>query len=174
MNVVVHVLAAYDSGLAVRTLTLDAGLSVTVALLLLFQAALNSLGIVVLEGAVLDLCHLVVVLLGKGSLVEHWLLRGVVVVLVNLLVDGGGSLFVLATLYSLVGDRRGDLLVDGGVMLARLGAARLSVNSHGASHFRCGTHVNLAIASFALSIVLVVNGSVVVACCGCGCGNEAE
>ena len=41
-------------------------------------------------------------------------------VLVNLTVNGSGDLFMLVLLDGLVHDGRGNLLVDGGVMVTRL------------------------------------------------------
>jgi len=64
----------------------------------------------------------VVVLLWQGLLVVDWLLRGVVVVLVNLLVDGSRFTLVLLSYNRLVLDSRCDGLVHTGVVLAILRA----------------------------------------------------
>jgi hypothetical protein len=101
------------------TLTLLDGVDVGSALLL--EASLNLIGAAVLVAAVLDGDDVGVVLGGENLLVDDGLLSGVVVVLVNLLVDGGDILLVLLPLDGLVLDGRGDLLVDGGIVLSRLG-----------------------------------------------------
>jgi hypothetical protein len=103
---------------------------------LLCEASLNLVVVAVLVAAVLDGDDVVVVLLGEDLFVEHRLLSGVVVVLVNLLVDGGDVLLVLLPLDSLVLDSRGDLLVDGGVVLTRLGHEVLD-GGLGGVHFDC-------------------------------------
>jgi len=88
---------------------------------LLGEASLNLVIAAVLVAAVLDGDDVLVVLGRKNLLVDDGLLGGVVVVLVNLLVDGGDVLLVLLPLDSLVLDGRSDLLVNGGVMVSRLG-----------------------------------------------------
>jgi hypothetical protein len=121
VDVVVLVLASNNGCDVAGGGTLDSLDSVTVSGTLLCEASLNLVVATVLVAAVLDGDDVVVVLLGEDLLVEHRLLSGVVVVLVNLLVDGGDVLLVLLPLDSLVLDSRGDLLVDGGVVLTRLG-----------------------------------------------------
>jgi hypothetical protein len=121
VDVVVDVLTADGggNGLGVDSLDLSALVS---ELGSLGSKALLDLGVVaVLERAVLDGGKVVVVLLGKNLTVLDGLDRGVVVVLVNLLVDGSLDLLVLLELMALVGDSRSDLLVDGGVVVTRLG-----------------------------------------------------
>jgi len=121
VNVVVDVLAGDDGGDAGGVLALDTLAGVTELATLGGEAALDVTGVVVLEGAVLDGDDVVVVLLPHLGDVLDGLDRGVVVVLVDLLVDGGLDIFVLGAVDGLVGDGRGDLLVDGGVMVAGLG-----------------------------------------------------
>lgn len=121
VDVVVDVLTADGGCNRLRVHGLDLGALVS-KLGSLGSETLLDLGIVaVLERAVLDGGKVVVVLLGENLTVLDGLDGGVVVVLVNLLVDGGLDLLVLLELMALVGDSRGDLLVDGGVVVAGAG-----------------------------------------------------
>lgn len=121
VDVVVDVLTADGGCNRLRVHGLDLGALVS-KLGSLGSETLLDLGIVaVLERAVLDGGKVVVVLLGENLAVLDGLDGGVVVVLVNLLVDGGLDLLVLLELMALVGDSRGDLLVDGGVVVAGAG-----------------------------------------------------
>ena len=129
VDVVVLVLASNNGCDVAGGGTLDSLDGVTVLGTLLCKASLNLVVAAVLVAAVLDGDDVVVVLLGEDLTVEHGLLSGVVVVLVNLLVDGGDVLLVLLPLNGLVLlplnglvlDSRSDLLVNGGVVLTRLG-----------------------------------------------------
>jgi len=121
MHVVVDVLACNDRSDGVRLLPLNALPLIPKLSLLGCETLLNLLRAVVLELTVLDGNNVVVVLLRELLGIEHRLHRGVVVILVNLLVDGGLNLLVLHTVDGLVGYGRGDLLVDGGVMVTSLG-----------------------------------------------------
>jgi len=118
---VVNVLAGDDRGDRAGVLALDSLLLIAELRLLGGEPALNVLGVVVLVRAVLDWDDVVVVLLTEPGLIVDWLDGGVVVVLVHLLVDGGLDVLVLSAIDGLVGDGRSDLLVDGGVVVARLG-----------------------------------------------------
>ena len=121
VDVVVDVLTADGGCNRLRVHGLDLGALVS-KLGSLGSETLLDLGVVaVLERAVLDGGKVVVVLLGENLTVLDGLDGGVVVVLVNLLVDGGLDLLVLLELMALVGDSRGDLLVDGGVVVAGAG-----------------------------------------------------
>jgi hypothetical protein len=121
VNVVVLVLASNDRCDVAGSGTLNPLDGVTVGSALLCEAGLNLVVVAVLVAAVLDGDDVVVVLLGEDLTVEHGLLGGVVVVLVNLLVNSGDVLLVLLPLDGLVLDGGGDLLVNGGVVLTRLG-----------------------------------------------------
>jgi len=121
VDVVVLVLASNNGCDVAGGGTLDSLDGVTILGTLLCKASLNLVVAAVLVAAVLDGDDVVVVLLREDLLVEHRLLGGVVVVLVNLLVDGGDVLLVLLPLNGLVLDSRSDLLVNGGVVLTRLG-----------------------------------------------------
>lgn len=70
------------------------------------ELALNRVGVVMVELSLLNWSNVVVVVLSLDSCVLHWLNSGVVVVLVNLLVDGGGDLILVRPCDSLVGDCR--------------------------------------------------------------------
>lgn len=121
MHVVVNVLASKSTLHLTRLLAVHALSRVSVLCLLLGKSLLHGGIVAVLEAAVLDRDDVVVVLLWQGLTVVHRLLRGVVVVLVDLLVDGGLKLLLLAALNGLVLDCWCDFLVDSGVVVARLG-----------------------------------------------------
>jgi hypothetical protein len=70
---------------------------------------------------VLDGNNVDVVLLREYLHINRRLLSGVVVVLVNLLVDSGDIMLVLLLLNSLLLHNRGNLFVNNGVVLTRLG-----------------------------------------------------
>lgn len=93
--------------LELRTLGLEASLDVRV--------------VTVFEFAVLDRSHVVVVLLWKLLGVVDWLDCGVVVVLVDLPVNGSSDILVTVLVDGLVGNCRGSSLVDGGVVVTGLG-----------------------------------------------------
>ena len=134
VDVVVLVLAGNDRCDVAGGGALDPLDGVTVAGTLLCEAGLNLVVATVLVAAVLDGDDVVVVVLRKDLPVEHGLLSGVVVVLVNLLVDGGDVLLVLLLLDSLVLDGRGDLFVNSGVVVTRLGHEVLD-SGFGGVHF---------------------------------------
>lgn len=94
---------------------------VDVAGALLSKTSLNLVVVAVLVAAVLNRDNVGVVLGRKNLLVDDGLLGGMVVILVNLLVDGGNILLMLLSFDSLVLDGRGDLLVNSGVVVTRLG-----------------------------------------------------
>lgn len=121
VDVVVDVLASKSrsDGLCVALSALDA--LVTELCGLGLETLSNLSVIAVLELAVLNGGKVVVVLLGENLAVLYGLNRGVVVVLVDLLVDGGLDILVTLTVDGLVCDTRGNLLVDGSVVVARLG-----------------------------------------------------
>ena len=68
-----------------------------------------------------DVAGLVNVLLGQNLSVLDRLHHASVVILMELSVNGGVGFFVLGRLDRLVLDRRGDLLVHGGVMMSGFG-----------------------------------------------------
>lgn len=118
MDVVVNVLAGNSGGNGVSVLGVTNDTLVTELSGLLSKTTLVSAGITVLEAAMLNANDVVLVLLWKNLAVLDRLHRGVVVVLVNLLVDGGLDVLVSGGGHVLVNDAGGDLLVNGGVMLA--------------------------------------------------------
>ena len=73
-----------------------------------------------LEATVLDANQVVLVLLGQDLAIMNRLDGGVVVVLVDLLIDSCLDVLVTRRLHVLVDDSWSNLLVNGGVMLARL------------------------------------------------------
>jgi len=126
VNVVVDVLAS-DSGcgsLSVLHITLDGGVLELGSLCL--ETLLNLSIAAVLKLAVLDGSEVVVVLLGESLLVVDWLDRGVVVILVDLLVDDSGQVLVTVLVDGLVDDCWCNCLVDGGVIVASL--AKVALN----------------------------------------------
>lgn len=121
VDVVMDVLTADGGCNRLRVHSLELGALVS-KLGSLSSETLLDLGVVaVLKRAVLDGGKVVMVLLRENLTVLDGLDGGVVVVLVNLLVDGGLDLLVLLELMALVGDSRGDLLVDSGVVVAGAG-----------------------------------------------------
>lgn len=121
VNVVVTVLASNDGSLGVGVcgLTLSGGVSELGSLLL--KLLLDSGGVAMVVLAVLHGGSAVGVLLGQNLAVLDGLDGGVVVVLVNLTVDGTSDVLVVSLVDSLVGDSGGNGLVDGSVVLAGLG-----------------------------------------------------
>ena len=115
MNVVVDVLASDGRLDALGHLggTFDASALELTGLLL--ETGLDGGGVTVTVLAVLDRGHVVDVLLREDFLVLHRLDRGVVVVLVNLTVDGGLHILVTGLHDLLLHDGGSDLLVHGGV-----------------------------------------------------------
>ena len=106
-------------------LTLNALRFVAVTSLLGCKLTLHLIVVVVFIGAVLNRDHVVVVLLWELCLVVDRLDGSMVVVLVNLLVDRRLDVLVFSAVDGLVSDGRGNLLVDGGVVMARLGPAAI-------------------------------------------------
>jgi hypothetical protein len=115
---VVDVLAAKGGGYA---LAVSGALNlplVTELSLLLHQVPLGVVMVAVVELAVLDGAKLGLVGLWEHLAVKHWLNCAVVVVLVDLLVDGGHDLLMVVRLDGLVDDGRGNSLVHCGVVVA--------------------------------------------------------
>jgi hypothetical protein len=137
VHMVVNVLASNDWGNDTLGLALNMLSLVTELSLLGREPLLHLVGIVVLEAAVLDGDDVVVVLLGEDLTVLYGLYRGVVVVLVNLLVNGGDDLLTLLTLDGLVLDSWSNFLVNSGVVVTRL-AHEVLDGGFGGVHFECG------------------------------------
>jgi len=121
VDVVLNVLASNrgSSALAVcggiyATLVLEASLFID-------EVPLRGIVIAVVELAVLDSTELSSVLLRQDLTVLNRLNSAVVVVLVDLFVDGSLNLFVHMGLDNLVLNGRGNSLMDGGVVVSRLG-----------------------------------------------------
>lgn len=90
------------------------------------EASLDVRVITVFEFAVLDGSHVVVVLLWELLGIVDWLDCGVVVVLVDLPVNGSSDILVTVLIDGLVGNCWGSSLVDGGVVVAGLGHEALN------------------------------------------------
>jgi len=137
VDVVVDVLASKgrSDGVGVASGTLDALISELSGLGL--QAVSNLAVVAVLELAVLNGTKVVVVLLREDLAVLDRLDGGVVVVLVNLLVDGGGDLLVLGRSDGLVENSGCNALVDGGVVVTSLGPVEIVSGLKLVTLFRC-------------------------------------
>jgi len=121
MDVVVDMLAT-DGGR--RTLAVGGGINLPLvfeASLLLDKVPLCRIVVAVIELSVLDGTKLGSVLLGEHLTVLNRLNGAVVVVLMNLLVDSCLNLLVLVGLDHLVSDSGSNRLMDGSVVVTRLG-----------------------------------------------------
>ena len=121
VDVMVLVLARHSSSLASRTLAFDVVCLIHELGSLVGKTAIHVLLIVMLKGPVLDRHRLMMMLLGQGLGVIHRLHRGVVVVLVDLLVNDRHNVLVLGTRHLLLCHSRGDLFVNSSFMVARAG-----------------------------------------------------
>jgi len=118
VDVVVDVLAGNGGVDRLGGLVL-AGVDLVLELGGLGAQALGYLAVIaVLEAAVLNGAEVVVVLLSKALLVVDGLDRGVVVVLVDLLVNGGGHILVVDPVTRLMSHCRSHLFVDGSVVVS--------------------------------------------------------
>lgn len=121
VNVVVDVLTANGGSSA---LAVCGGIYAALILessLLFNEVPLSAVVVTVIKLAVLNSAELGSVLLGENLAVMNRLNSAVVVVLVNLLVDGGLDLLVCVGLDDLVLNSRGNSLMDCGVVVSRLG-----------------------------------------------------
>jgi len=125
MNVVVNVLASNHRCDSVCVGSLSDNTLVLELSSLTSETCLDLSSVAVFESAVLNSNKVVSVLLRENLTVGDRLNRGVVVVLVNLLVDGSGDLLVLGGSDSLVENSGCDALVDGGVVVTSLGPGKL-------------------------------------------------
>ena len=155
MDVVVNVLASNNGHDGAGALALDADHLILVLGSFLGEARLDAVGVIVLKGAVLDGDDVVVVSLLQGLAVIDWLDGGVIVVLVDFLVDGRLDVLMLGLGDGLSGDRRNDLLVNGGIMMARLGPGRVDVSVRCLLSCEGGTHMKSLTAALAASMVEV-------------------
>ena len=121
VDVVVNVLTGNGgcNGVALTDAALGTGALELQALLL--KTSLDSGIVTVVLLALFDGGHLVDVLLRENFTVLDRLDRGVVVVLVDFTVDGGGGLLMTVLGDVLVDYGRGDLLVHGSVIVTGLG-----------------------------------------------------
>ena len=95
---------------------------------LLFQTGLDSLWVAMLMVTLLDAHHVVGVLLWQNLAVLHRLHGGVIVVLMDLTIDGGGSLLMTLLNDVLVGHGGCHLLMDSGIMVTSLGPMKKRIN----------------------------------------------
>ena len=116
MNVVVNMLAGNDWSNGVALLLLDGARALELGSFL-FETRLDSVRVAVLVVTLLNADHVVRVLLGKHLAILDRLDRGVVVVLMDLTVNGGLGLLMTLLNNVLVHGSRSNLLVDSGVMM---------------------------------------------------------
>ena len=117
MHMMMLVLASNGRLGAPCRLAIDTGGRVTILATLGGEALLYVVCIIVFERPVLDGSLAVVMLLCKRLGMGHWLLSGVIMVLVHLTVNGLCLTLVLGLSDSLMLDSWSDSLVDCGVML---------------------------------------------------------
>ena len=121
VDVVVNVLASKGWGGGASLLGLTSDGLITELGCLEAKTLLNFGITAMLKLALLNRGKVVVVLLSKTLLVVDWLDGGVVVVLVDLLVNSSLDLLVLVDVLSVTSDGWGNLLVNCSVVVARLG-----------------------------------------------------
>jgi len=141
VDVVVDVLAGNDGVHGVRVGGVTNKALVLELLGLTGKTGLNLLGVAMVDVAVLYSDQVVGVRLRKDLAVGDGLHGSVVVVLVNLLVDDSGDVFVLSAVHSLVQDGRSNTLMNSGVMVSGLGHKLLDgdvgFGSHDVGVMRC-------------------------------------
>lgn len=133
---VVDVLASDSGGNTLAVCGLLNAPLVSKACLVINKRPLGCIGIAVVELAVLNSSKLGSVLLGENLTIQHRLDGAVVVILVNLLVDGCVDLLVYVGLDDLVLNSGGYSLVDSGVMVTRA-AHEVGDSCLGLVHFDC-------------------------------------
>jgi len=121
MYVMMNVLASNDWCYGVRFFRTSLSASILELQTLLLETSLDGLSISVLVFTVFDWDHVVNVLLWQHFTVFDWLHGSVVVILVHFAIDGGLSLLMTVRADLLIHNSRSDLLMDGGVMMTRLG-----------------------------------------------------
>ena len=117
----VDMLSSNDWCNGVGLLGTSLGTSILELHTLLFETSLDGLGVAVDVLTVLDRDHVVFMPLRQHLAVLDRLDGSMVVILMHLSVDGGLSLLVTVFEDFLIHHSRSDLLVDGGVMVTRLG-----------------------------------------------------
>lgn len=116
-----NVLAGHGWGLGKGFGRGTLGAGVTELCLFLGELGLYGFVLTMVVLAVLDWEHIVLMLLLQDLSVLHRLDRGVEMVLMDLAVDDLLLFFMMMSVDGLVGDGGSDSLVNGGVMVARLG-----------------------------------------------------
>lgn len=120
MHVVMLVFSSNDGCNRVAFWSNSLRASVTKLLTLLFKTSLDSAGIAMTVFTSFDSGHAMLVLLRQNLAVLHWLNRGVVMVLVDLTVNGSLSLLMTLLHNVLLDNGRSNFLVDCGVMMTSL------------------------------------------------------
>lgn len=90
----------------------------------LFEGSRGVLSVMMLT--LLDRDDAMMVFFRQNLTILDWLDCGVIMILMDFSVDGCGHFFVLLLLDVFMGDGRGDLFMNGCVMLSRVGAVRPS------------------------------------------------
>ena len=116
MNMVVNMLAGNDWSNRVTLLLLDGARALELGGFL-FETSLNSLRVAVLVVTLLNADHVVRMLLRKHLAIFDRLNRGVIVILMDLTVNGGLGLLMTLLDNVLIHDSRSNFLVDSGVMV---------------------------------------------------------
>ena len=120
VDMMMNMLASNDWCYRVSVLGLAFGTRVSELSSFLLKTSLDSRSVPMANLAVLNRNHLVFVLFREYFTVLDGLNGGVVVILVDLTVDGGLGLFMFVFVNTFLLDRRIDLLVDGGVVFSGL------------------------------------------------------
>ena len=128
MDVVVDVLASNDGSNGVTLFLLHTTRTLEL-LSLLFETCLDSLRVAMLMVTLLDANHVVRVLLGQNLTIFDGLDRGMVVILVDLTVDGSGCLLMALLHNVLVYDGGSNLLVNSGVVVTSFGPVTVVISS---------------------------------------------
>jgi hypothetical protein len=120
MHMVMFVFSSNDGCNRVAFRCNSLGASVTELLTLLFKSSLDGTSIAMTVFAGLNSGHAMLVLLWQNLAVLYWLNRGMVMVLVDLTINGGLSLLMTLLDNVLLNNGRSNLLVDCGVMMTSL------------------------------------------------------
>jgi len=120
VDVVVNMFALDDGRVALRLRGTSHDALVLKLARLGSQSLLRVVMVAMIKLAMLDGTDIVVVLFREDLLIVNRLDDGVVVILVDLLVDSGVNLFMASWLHNLMLDVRSDLLMDRGVVVVGL------------------------------------------------------
>lgn len=129
MNVVVNMLASNDRGYGVALFLMDRARALELSSLL-FKAGLDGFWVTMLVVTFLNTDHVVGVLLRQDLTVTDWLHGCVIVVLMDLTVNGSGGLLMMLLSDVLIYNSGGNFLVDSGVMVTSLGPMTTAISTH--------------------------------------------